>query len=287
MLMSMIRFPTLRWLVLAACGVAQLAAQNQQNKQKQDNNRPFPPHRVMGNVYYVGSETLATFLITTPEGHILINSDYEATVPVIRAGVEKLGFKFTDIKILLGSHAHGDHMEGDALVKELTAARVMAMEQDVAALRLMRPGNKPHPIDRVLKDREEVQLASTTLVARLTPGHTKGCTTWTMKVQEAGRTYDLAIVCSVGVNANFVLVYNRDYPQIADDYRSSFKTLRALPVDVFLGAHGNFYNLAEKFPKIGPGTNPFIDPAGYRAYVDRMEESFNARLEEQRKAAAK
>src|SRR5262249_47402429 len=156
-----------------------------------------------------GSEQLASFLITTPEGHILINSDFEQTVPVIRAAVEKLGFKFSDIKILLGSHAHGDHMEGDALFKELTGARVMAMQQDVPALRKMMPGGKPHPIDKVLHDGDEVALGGTTLVAHLTPGHTKGCTTWTMKVSDAGKSYDVVIVGSVNVNPGFVLVGNK------------------------------------------------------------------------------
>src|ERR1700733_11285005 len=115
-----------------------------------DWNKPFPPHKVIGNVYSVGSEQLGSFLITTPEGHILINSDYEETVPVIRAGVEKLGFKFTDIKILLNSHAHPDHTTGDAMVKERTGATVIAMAEEVRALQNIRPGGKPHPIDRVL-----------------------------------------------------------------------------------------------------------------------------------------
>jgi len=143
-------------LLLVLLAALQLSAQPKQAKR--DYNAPFPPHKVIGNVYYVGTEQLATFLITTPQGHILINSDFEATVPAIRASVEKLGFKFTDIKIILGSHAHGDHMEGDALAKELSGARVMAMEQDVPWLRKMTPGNKPHPIDKVLKDGEQVSL---------------------------------------------------------------------------------------------------------------------------------
>ena len=145
---------------------------------KVDWNAPFPPHTVVGNLHYVGSEQLASFLVTTPEGHILINSSFESTVPVIRASVEKLGFRFADIEIVVGSHAHGDHMEGDALVKELTGAQVMAMEQDVPALRDMRLGGKAHPIDRVLRDGDRVTLGGSTLVARLTAGHTPGCTTW-------------------------------------------------------------------------------------------------------------
>ena len=227
-------------------------AQNQQT----DWNKPFPPHKVIGNVYYVGSEQLASFLITTPDGHILINSSFETTVPVIRAAVEKLGFKFTDIKILLGSHAHGDHMEGDALVKELTGAQVMAMEQDVPALRNMRPGGKEHPIDRVLKDGDEVKLGGTTLVARRTAGHTKGCTTWTLRVQDGGKAYNVAILGSIGVNPGYVLVNNKDYPDIADDYVKSFKALRSLPVDVFLGAHGSFYDLTSEVRAAGEGRRP-------------------------------
>jgi metallo-beta-lactamase class B len=256
------------------------SAQNKQAKQgKTDWNAPFPPHKVIGNVYFVGSAELASFLITTPQGHILINSDFEATVPVIRASVEKLGFKFTDIKILLGSHAHGDHMEGDALVKELSGARVMAMEQDVPWLRKMTPGGKPHPIDKILKDGEQVTLGGTTLVAHLTAGHSPGCTTWTTKVDENGKSYNVLIVCSVGVNPGTVLVNNKDYPSIADDYARSFKVLRTLPVDVFLGAHGSFYGLQAKYMHLQQGgVNPFIDPAGFKAYLDDKEKAFTTEL---------
>ena len=250
---------------------------------KTDWNAPFPPHKVIGNVYFVGSAELASFLITTPQGDILINSDFEATVPVIRASVEKLGFKFTDIKILLGSHAHGDHMEGDALVKELSGARVMAMEQDVPWLRKMTPGNKPHPIDKILKDGEQVTLGGTTLTAHLTAGHTPGCTTWTTKVDENGKSYNVLIVCSVGVNPGTVLVNNKDYPSIAEDYARSFKVLRAMPVDVFLGAHGSFYGLQAKYAKLqAGGANPFIDPAGFKAYLDDKEKAFNTELAAQK-----
>lgn len=251
-----------------------------------DWNKPFPPHKVIGNIYYVGTEALATFLITTPQGDILINSDFETSVPQLKQNVEKLGFKFTDVKILLGSHAHGDHMEGDALAKELSGARVMAMEQDVPALKKMMPGNKPHPIDHVLKDGEDVKLGGMTLTAHLTPGHTKGCTTWTTKVEDDGKSYNVVILCSVGVNDGTILVNNKDYPQIADDYMRSFKILKATPCDVFLGAHGAFYGLTAKYPKLGKGPNPFIDPAGYQSYLDMMEKTFYSKLEEQKKGKA-
>ncbi len=248
-------------------------------------NKPFPAYKVIGNIYFVGTDDLGSFLITTPEGNILINSDFDDTVPQIRASVEKLGFKFADTKILLGSHAHGDHMEGDARVKEMTGAKVMVMEQDVPALSRMTPGNKPHPMDRVLHDGDEVKLGGTTLVAHLTPGHTKGCTTWTLKVDENGKSYNVVILGSIGVNPGYILVNNKDYPQIADDYVRGFEVLRSLPVDVFLGAHAGFYGMHDKYAKLQQGgPNPFIDPAGYKAHLDLQEMNFRAKLAEQQQA---
>jgi metallo-beta-lactamase class B len=245
----------------------------------------FPPHKIIGNIYYVGTESLGAFLVTTPQGSILINSAYEGVVPVIRKSVEQLGFKFTDIKILVGSHAHADHMEGDALVKELTGAQVMAMAEDVPALEKIRPGNKPHPIDRILHDGDTVTLGGTTLIAHLTPGHTRGCTTWSCKVQDGGKSYDVVIIGSMGVNPGYNLVNNKDVPQIADEYRRGFQVLRSLPCDVPLGSHPAMYNLAEKYPRLGKGPNPFIDPQGYKNEVDIEEGAFLLRYNEQKKAA--
>jgi len=254
-----------------------------------DFNKPFPPHRVIDNVYFVGTEALGTFLITTPAGHILINSDFESTVPQIRRSVGELGFKFEDIKILLGSHAHGDHMEADALVKQLTGAQVVAMAEDVPALRTLKPHGKEHPIDRVVHDGEQVSLGATTLTAYRTPGHTKGCTSWGLKATENGKQYDVLIICSYGVNDNYVLVGNRDYPEIAADYEAMFGKARALPVDVFLGSHGSFYGLTEKYAalqKRQPSQpNPFVDHAGYLAHVAAQEQRFRTMLEAQRTAA--
>lgn len=253
---------------------------------KEDQDTAFPPHKIIGNIYYVGTRSLATFLIVTPQGNILINSDYERTVPVIKASVEKLGFKFTDIKILLGSHAHGDHMEGDALAKELSGAQVMAMAEDIPALQTMRtPSGKPRPEYKAIRDGEKVTLGGTTLVAHLTPGHTRGCTTWTATVEEGGKAYDVVIIGSVGVNQGTQLVNNKQVPQIAEEYQRSFRILRGLKCDVPLGSHPAMYNLAEKYPKIGKGPNPFIDPKGYKTELDIQETAFNAVLEEQKKAA--
>src|ERR1700692_2961978 len=163
-----------------------------------DQTTQFPPHKIIGNIYYVGTKTLSSFLVVTPQGNILIDSTYERNVPTIEKSVAQLGFKFSDIKILLGSHAHGDHQEGDALVKQLTGAQVMAMAEDVPALRAMKPGGKEHPIDKVLHDGESVTLGGVTLVAHLTPGHTRGCPPWTTKAQDGGRTYDVVIIGSLG-----------------------------------------------------------------------------------------
>ena len=212
----------------------------------EDQTAQFPPHKIIGNLYYVGTRTLSSFLIVTPQGNILINSTYERNVPTIEKSVEQLGFKFSDIKILLGTHAHNDHQEGDALLKQLTGAQTMAMAEDVPALRAITPGGTEHPIDKTLHDGETVTLGGTTLTAHLTPGHTRGCTTWTMKAREGAKTYNVVIVGSPNVNAGYKLVNNALYPQIASDYERMFRVLKSLPCDIFLGAHGNYYGMEAK-----------------------------------------
>ena len=245
---------------------------------REDQDTAFTPHKIIGNLYYVGTRTLGSFLITTPEGHILINSDYERNVPTVRGSIEQLGFKYTDVKILLGSHAHADHMEGDALVKQLTGATVMAMAEDVPALQKMTPGDKPHPIDRVLHDGDEVKLGGMTLVAHLTPGHTRGCTTWTTKVTDGGKTYNVVINCSL--RSPTVLT-----PAITNEFNRSFKLVRSLPCDVQLGDHPAQYNLQAKYAKLqSGGPNPFIDPATCNLETDIEEAMFHAILAEQQKA---
>lgn len=245
-------------------------------------NKQFPPHKIIGNLYYVGTESLASFLVTTPEGHILINSDYERNVPTIEDSVTKLGFKFTDIKILLGSHAHGDHMEGDAAVFELTKAKAMAMAEDVPALQSMRsPGGKARPPYESLRDGSEVRLGNMILTAHLTPGHTPGCTTWTMKVEEGGKSYDVLIIGSVGVNPNTNLVGN---PALVELYRKSFAYLHSARVDVPLGSHPAMYLMAEKYPKIAAGgPNPYIDPQGFQNELTIQETAFKNELARQEK----
>jgi metallo-beta-lactamase class B len=245
----------------------------------EDQTTAFPPHKVIGNIYYVGTRTLSSFLVVTPQGNILIDSTYERNVPTIEKSVAQLGFKFSDVKILLGNHAHGDHQEGDALVKQMTGAQMMAMAEDVPALQAMKPGGKEHPIDKVLHDGDQVTLGGTTLVAHLTPGHTRGCTTWTTTAQEGGKTYNVMFGCSLRPPAVVT-------PALVDEFNRAFKTVRALPCDVQLGDHGAQYNMQEKYAKVKEGgPNPFIDPASCTLEADVEEAMFHAILAEQQQAA--
>ncbi|HEY6376484.1 MAG TPA: subclass B3 metallo-beta-lactamase [Edaphobacter sp.] len=255
--------------------------------------QPFPPHRVMGNVYYVGTKEYASYLITTPEGNILINSGPKEAVPLIRKSIETLGFKFSQVKILLISHAHWDHCAGSARIKELTGAKYMVMDADVPVVESggkkdFQYGNdadswfQATKVDRVLHDGDEVRLGGVVLVAHLTPGHTKGCTTWTLKLADSGKMYNVVIVGSPNVNSGYKLVRNTLYPQITQDYERTFRVLKALPCDLFLGAHGAYYGMETKFGRLGKGTgNPFIDPAGYKAYVSEREQTFEMELKKQ------
>jgi metallo-beta-lactamase class B len=260
-----------------------------------DWTEPFPPFHIAGNLYYVGSKGLANYLITTPQGNILINSDLEANVPMIEASIEQLGFKFKDTKILLISHAHWDHDAGSAMIKERTGATYMVMDADVSVVESggktdFAYGNtavyRPAKVDRVLHDGDEVKLGGTVLVAHLTPGHTKGCTTWTMAVTDRGKTYDVVIVGSPNVNPGYELVDNTAYPQIADDYERMWRVLKSLPCDIFLGAHGSYFGLEQKYPLRDEGSaNPFVDPRGYRQYIAQKEQDFRTELARQKLAA--
>jgi metallo-beta-lactamase class B len=244
----------------------------------EDQTAQFPPHKIIGNLYYVGTRTLSSFLIVTSQGNILINSTYERNVQTIEKSVEQLGFKFSDIKILLGTHAHGDHQEGDALMKQLTGAQTMAMGEDVPALQAITPGGKEHPIDKTLHDGETVTLGGTTLTAHLTPGHTRGCTTWTMKAQESGKNYNVVIGCSLRPPSTLT-------PEVVAEFSHSFPLVRSLACDVPLGDHPAQYNLEEKYAKLQKGVrNPFIDPDGCTYEVDIEETMFHALLDEQQNA---
>ena len=244
---------------------------------EEDQTTAFPPHKVIGNIYYVGTRTLSSFLIVTPQGNILINSTYERNVPAIEKSVAQLGFRFSDIKILLGTHAHGDHQEGDAAVKERTGAQVMVMAEDVPALQAMKPGGKEHPIDKTLRDGETVMLGGTTLVAHLTAGHTRGCTTWTMTAQEGGRNYNVIFACSLRAPGTVT-------PAVEGEFTRTFKVVRSLPCDVPLGDHPAQYNMHAKHARLKAGApNPFIDAANCTLEADIQEAMYRAALDEQQK----
>jgi metallo-beta-lactamase class B len=251
---------------------------------------PFPPFRIAGNLYYVGSRGLANYLIATPQGHILINSDLEANVPLIRASIEQLGFKFSDVKILLISHAHWDHDAGSAKVKALTGAKYMVMDADVPVVESggkadFQYGNDPATlytptrVDRVLHDGDEVKLGDAVLVAHLTPGHTKGCTTWTLNVRDGQKTYSVVIIGSPNVNPGYKLVDNPSYPTIAQDYEKGFRVLKSLNCQIFLGAHGGYFDLEAKYARFRAGeADAFVDPAGCAAFVAQKEQEFRSEL---------
>ena len=261
---------------------------------------PFPAFRIADNLYYVGSKDLASYLVTTPQGDILINSSLESSVPLIRRSIESLGFKFSDVKILLISHAHWDHDAGSAKIKALTGAKYMVMDADVPVVesggkadffygkRFSYPAAK---VDRVLHDGDEVKLGGAVLVAHKTAGHTKGCTTWTMKVMDTkgkdkGKTYNVVIVGSWNVNPGFRLVdlpgQPASYPGIAKDYETTFQMLHGLPCDIFLGAHGGYFGMLAKYAAMKPGgPNVFVDPAGYQAAVAERQVAFEKELKRQ------
>jgi metallo-beta-lactamase class B len=251
-------------------------------------NHQYPPFHVIGNIYYVGSNAIAQFLVTTPDGHILIDSGFEASVPRLRANIESLGFRFADVKFLLTSHAHIDHVQAHALVRRATGATVVASAEDG---RVVASGGKGEPVfdgvyawtpcavDRTVADGDTITLGGTTLVAHLTPGHTMGAITWTMRIVADGRPLDVVFFPSANVNPGVRLVGNARYPNIAADFERSFATWRALPCDVFLGVHGSFFDLDAKRARMSArGPNPFIDPDGYRKFIAEAEQRFRTQL---------
>jgi metallo-beta-lactamase class B len=255
---------------------------------------PIAPFRIADNLYYVGSKDLASYLVVTPKGDILINSSLESSPALIKKSVEQLGFHFSDIKILLISHAHSDHDAGSAEVKRLTGAQYMVMDGDVAVVESGGAKDFAYPkdlypvtkVDRVLHDGDVVRLGDAVLVAHKTPGHTRGCTTWTMRTTIEGKPREVVIVGSWNVNPGFRLVDRpgkpASYPGIAADYERTFVVLKKLPCDVFLGAHGAYFGMLEKLNRMkADGESVWIDPDGFKAAVTERELAFKAELKRQ------
>jgi metallo-beta-lactamase class B len=261
---------------------------------------PVPPRQLVGNIHYVGAIGVSSFLITTPAGHILIDTGFEDTVPIIERGVRELGFKVGDIKFILSSHAHIDHVGGHAGMKRLTGAQVVASAADAAVLA---SGGKddfiPFPpetivyepvrADRIVREGETIRLGGTTLTAQLTPGHTKGATTWTMDVTDHERVYHVVFFSSASINPGTRLIGNARYPRIADDLAASFAKLKTLPCDIFFAPHGGQFAMAEKFEKLSSSRqpNPFVDPAGWRALIEGAEQRFLSQLAAEKSAQGK
>ena len=259
---------------------------------------PVPPRRLVGDIYYVGASGVSSFLITTPAGHILLDTGFPDTVPIIQRGVEQLGFRLTDIRIILSSHAHVDHAGGHALMKKLTGARVVASAADA---RLLGSGGAddflpwpkdllayaPVTVDATVADGGTVTLGGVTLTAHLTPGHTRGATTWTMDATEAGRTYRVVFFSSTTVNPGVSLRHNPAYPEIIADYETTFARLKALPCDIWFSPHGAQFGLADKFARqdAGEGARAFVDPAGWSRLLATVEDAFRAQLAAEQAAA--
>jgi metallo-beta-lactamase class B len=257
-----------------------------------DWNRPFEPFRIAGNIHYVGTNQMAIFLVTTPAGHLLIDSGFERNVPRLRQNVEALGFRFADIKLLLFSHAHIDHVQAHALVRQLTGAQVVASAADAPTIS---SGGQhewaygdtfawpPCPVDRIVGDGDTVALGGTVLTAHLTPGHTRGAVTWTTTVEERGRPLAVVFYASGTVPPGAHLLDNLAYPEAPAAYEHSFAVWKALPCDVFLGSHGEFFDLQHKWKAWKAGNrDAFIDPDGYRRAIAEAERRFHAQLEHER-----
>jgi metallo-beta-lactamase class B len=279
---------TLVWVLSTA--VAALALQ----QSPAPGSQAVDAYKVIGNIYYVGATDISSHVISTPAGLILLDTGSAQMLPVIRANVEKLGFRVQDIKIILSSHAHWDHVEGHAAMQALTGAEVMAVGEDAAAIAsgvdnsaLGAQGWKPVKVNRILKDGESVTLGGVTMQALLTPGHTKGCTTWTTTVQDGGRSYLVVFVGGISINEGVKLVGNTRHPGIIEDYARTFRVLKDLNADVFLAQHPNIYGMAEKVQRLkaGGSSNPFIDPQGYQRVIGDAENRYLKQLAAERAAS--
>lgn len=266
------------------------AAGPQQDSMSRAWNRPVTPFRIVGNLYYVGAADVTSFLVVTRAGLVLIDGGFEQTAPQVLANVRRLGFDPRGIRYLLSSHAHLDHAGGLAALRAATGARVVAGAEDAPLLE--RGGRRdfafgdrlPFPpvrVDRRVRDGDVVQLGDVTLTAHHTPGHTRGCTTWSTPVTDGRSRHSALFLCSVSVPSEYALVDNHAYPEIARDYARTFAALRAVSCDVFLGSHGVFFDLTEKRAALAAGArpNPFVDPGGCRAFLRDSEARFTARLQ--------
>jgi metallo-beta-lactamase class B len=258
-------------------------------------NKPVSPFRIAGNLYYVGAIEITSYLIATPQGHFLLDGGLVETAPQIERNIVQLGFKLSDVKYLLNSHAHYDHAGGLAELKKLTGAKFVASEGDAALLRKGGHGDfrfgdtllfPPIEPDKIILDGESLQLGDQVMTAHLTQGHTRGTTTWTTKIRDGARTFDVVFVGSQS-SLDYKFVGPESYPGIAADFVKSFTILKNLPCDIFLASHGSFFHFADKHERFISGdTNAFVDPDGYNRYLSESERDFRQKLDQQRRQAA-
>ena len=264
-------------------------------------NAPVPPRHLVGNIYYVGAMGVSSFLITTPEGHVLLDTGLPATAPQIERGVAELGFELADIKLILSSHAHFDHTGSHATLQRLTGAKVVASAEDA---RVIESGGAddflPFPkdlaayeavkVDRIVADGETVTLGGVTLTANVTPGHTRGATTWTMDVAEAGKTYRVVFYSSASINSGTRLTGpDAAYPGIDDDLASSLARFKAMRCDLFFAPHGGQFGMMEKFARLDAGekgVDVFADPKGWAELIAGQEKAFRDLLAAERAEGA-
>jgi metallo-beta-lactamase class B len=280
-------------LSLLACSARAQLAQALVSKAWTD---PFPPFRIVANVYWVGTYDLSSYLIVTPQGDILINTGLADSVPQIRSNIESLGFKVSDIKILMATHAHWDHVAGMAEMKRITGARLLATQADAV---LLEDGGQsdfrwggdpgaafaPVKVDQKIKDGEKVRFGGMELTVHHHPGHTKGAASFSFTVQEGGRSYRVLIANPGAINAGVVLLHNPKYPNIVEDYARTFHAQKELTTDIFLASHAGQFRMHDKYKPGDPyDPNQFVDPQGYRASVERLEKIYLDQLDRERKS---
>jgi metallo-beta-lactamase class B len=254
-------------------------------------NKPVPPFRIVGNLYYVGAAEVTSFLITTPKGDFLLDGGFAETAPQIEHNISQLGFDLRDVKFLLNSHAHFDHAGGLAELKKLSGAKFVASDPDAPLLKNGGRGDfrfgdtlpfPPVEPDQIIHDGESIEIGDQKMTAHLTPGHTKGNTTWATKISEGTKTYDVVFAGSPSI-LDYQLAGRESYPGIAADFERTFAIFKTLPCDIFLSSHGSMFALKEKRERLmrGEKPNPFIDPQGYQRFIKEFEKAFRDKKREQ------
>ena len=284
----------LKSIAIAASAAALFAQARSAPAQNEEWTRPFPPFRMIGNIYWVGSYDLSTYLITSPQGHILVNTGVGDTAQKIKASVEQLGFKMSDVKVLTATHGHYDHVAGMAELKRMTGAALVISEPDKE---LLESGGKadfrfgetpsarfePATVDRTFKNGETIVVGTTTLTAHLSAGHTKGATSFTTDVRENGKTYRVVIANMGSINPGVKVTGMPGYSGITTDYANTFMMQKEMKIDVWLASHAGQFRMHDKY-KPGDPYNPdrFVDPKGFLEAVQRLEKNYLDQLAKER-----